>query len=144
MPKIDAYGKDFRDLDGLLGSCDENGSLVPGHEPLKAELAAAIEKTRALKLQQESLEGKRLAATDRFLDALKEAKEQQRKLRGFIISILGTESPLLVLFGIFPKTVPNPNNRRRPKRKAKPETPAPTPVPEGPTPKPQETAKPAA
>ncbi len=143
MPKKDAYGKEFRDLEALVGACNENGSLVPGHEPLKAELAAAVEKTRTLKLQQESLDGNRLAVTDRFLDALEEAQGQQRKLRGFIISVLGADSPLLPLFGIAPKKVPNPNNRRRTKRKAKP-APAPTPVPEEPTTKLPETAKPAA
>ena len=140
MPRIDAYGKDFRDLEGLVGACNENGSLVPGHESLKDEMAAALEKARALKLQQESLEGNRLAVTDRFLDALEEARGIQRKLRGFIISILGAENPLLSLFGIAPKKVPNPNNRRRTK-KARPQTPTPTPAnpaPEGKTTKPAE------
>jgi hypothetical protein len=139
MPKKDAYGKDFRDLEALVGSCNENGSLVPGHEPLKAELVASLDKARTLKLQQESLDGNRLAVTDRFLDALEEAQGQQRKLRGFIISVLGADSPLLPLFGIAPKKVPNPNNRRRTKKRAKPETPAPTPAPEGPVSKPPET-----
>jgi hypothetical protein len=141
MPKIDAYGKDLRDLEGLVGACNENGNLVPGHEPLKDELAASLEKARAFKLQQESLEGNRVAITDRFLDALEEAKGIQRKLRGFIVSILGAENPLLSLFGIAPKKVPNPNNRRRTRKKASPQTPTPTPAnpaPEGQTTKPAE------
>jgi hypothetical protein len=142
MPKIDAYGKDLRDLEGLVGACNENGNLVPGHEPLKAELAASLDLARALKLQQESLEGNRLAVTNRFLDALEEAKGIQRKLRGFIVSILGAENPLLLLFGIAPKKVPNPNNRRRTRKKARSQTQTPAPTPANPAPEGQ-TTKPA-
>jgi hypothetical protein len=148
MLKPDAYGKDFRDLEGLVGACNENGSLVPGHEPLKAEVATLLEQTRVLKIQQESLQGNSRAATDRFRDSLEATKEKAVKLRSFIISVLGPTNPLLSLFGIPPKKVPNPNNRRRSKRKAKPETPAPTPAnpqtPEGQTAKPSDPAKPAA
>ena len=143
MLKSDAYGKDFRDLEGFIGACNENGSLVPGHEPLKADLANSLEKTRTLKIQQESLQGNSRAATDRFRDSLEESNEKASRLRSFIISVLGPTNPLLSLFGIPPKKVPNPNNRRRTKQKAKPQTPAPTPVPEEPTTKPPGTAKPA-
>jgi hypothetical protein len=130
MPDITAYSKAFRDMEGLIGACNENGNLIPGHEPLKAELQAALEEARTLKVQQESLAGNRLAATDRFLDKVDEGRVKRQKLRAFIISVLGPQSVHLKLFGIAPQPVPNPNSRRR--RKKKSETPE-TPTPETPT-----------
>ena len=146
MPDITAYGPTFRGWESLIGNLNVNGHLVPGHEPLKAELAAALEAAKELKVQQESLEGNRVAATDRFLRQVDDGKERARKLRSFIVSVLGPRSPYLKLFGINPKPVPNINPKR--KRQAKPETPtqppAKPPAPEGQTAKPSDPAKPAA
>ncbi len=138
MPRIDAHSGHFRDWDGLIGACNENPSLVPGHENLKSELAAMLEQARALKILQESLAGNRRAATDRFLDSLEQGKDGARKLRNFILSVLGSQSPFLPLFGIVPKPVSNPNNRRRRKKAgASTESPASPPAPK------EETAPPA-
>lgn len=125
MPDINAYADTFTDLERLIGALNENGALVPGHDALKAELAATLEQVKVLKLQQESLKGNTLAATDRFLDKLDEGKVLARRLRSFIVSVLGPQSPFLPLFGIPPKPVANPNTRRR--RKKKQEAPAQTP-----------------
>jgi hypothetical protein len=141
-----SYGRDLRGLESLVGALNQNGHHVPGHETLKGALAASLEEARVLKEQQESLQGNALAATDRFLDKVDEAEDVARKLRSFIISVLGPRSNLLPLFGIPQKPVPNPNSRRR--RRKKEETPTQTPpnpqTPEGPSTKPPETAKPAA
>lgn len=123
MPHITAFSKTFRDWEGLIGNLDENGALVPGHEALKAELAAALAEAKVLKVQQESLAGNRVAATDQFLDKVEEGRRKVQRLRSFIVSVLGPESPYLKMFGIAPKPVPNPNNRRNRKRKSKKETP---------------------
>ncbi len=144
MPDITAFSKSFRDWDGLIGALDENGSLVPGHEALKAELVAALVEAKQLKIQQESLAGNRLAATDQFLDKLDEGRLKARKLRSFIVSVLGPRSPYLSLFGIEPKKAPNPNNRRKKTRKGNAAAPAPaTPPASGePTTQPQAPGKP--
>lgn len=120
MPDISAYADAFRDWDGLIGQLNENGTLVPGHEALKAELVATSDEAKVLKIQQESLAGNRKAATDRFLRKVDEGREKARRVRSFIVSVLGPRSPLLPLFGIAQKPEPTINKK---KRKAKPETP---------------------
>jgi hypothetical protein len=129
MPEITAFAKVFRDLDALVGACNENAELIPGHDSLKAELEASIALAKDAKIQQESLEGNRLATTADFLEKADAAKNDARRLRSFIVSILGPRSPYLPLFGIAQKPTRNLNRRR----KSPPETP---PAPE--------TAKPAA
>ena len=103
MAEITAYADTFRDWEGLIGSIAENAALVPGTEPFVAALQATLAKTKELKVQQESLEGNRLALTESFLRQVDAGKEQTRKLRSFIVSILGPRSPYLPLFGIRPK-----------------------------------------
>ena len=132
MPDITAFADPFRDWDGLIGALNANGALVPGHEALKAELAATLEQAKVLKVQQESLKGNAVAATDRFLDAVDEGRGLARKLRGFIVSVLGTQHPALKLFGIAAKPVPNPNNRPSRRRSKKASPPAKPQAPETP------------
>ena len=121
MPDISAYADAFREWEKLIGILDENGALVPGHEAQKAGLAATLEEARQLKIQQESLAGNRLAATDRFLNKVDEGRQKFSQLRSFIVSVLGPRSPQLPLFGIRPKPekIVNPNLL---KRKARAET----------------------
>ncbi|HEX9940645.1 MAG TPA: hypothetical protein VGG03_01415 [Thermoanaerobaculia bacterium] len=124
MPEINAYAKVFRDWEGLLGACDRNGELLPGVEPMKEEMKTFLAQARELKLDQENLEGQRLAATQRLVKLVDDGREMARKLRNFVKSRLGTRSELLQQFGI-------PPNRSRPRKAKKPQTP--TPAPEGAT-----------
>jgi hypothetical protein len=121
MPDITAWADAFRDWDALIGQLNENGALVPGHEAQKADLLATAERAKALRIQQESLKANAIASTDRFLDAVEEGRQKARMLRSFIVSVLGPSNPLLKLFGIPPKPVPNPNNRPGRRRRAKKE-----------------------
>jgi hypothetical protein len=138
MPDITEWADTFRDWDGLIGALNENGALIPGHEAQKADLTATYEQARLLRVQQESLKGNAIAATDRFLDAVDEGKDKARKLRSFIVSVLGPRNPKLKLFGIPPKAVPNPNNRPSRRRRTKkpaapPQAPGNPPAPQTPT-----------
>lgn len=127
MPDITAFSKVFRDLEALVGACNENGGLIPGHESLKAELVVTLTQAKDAKIQQESLEGNRLAATADLLEKVDDARGGARRLRSFIVSVLGTRSPYLPLFGISPKPTRNLNRRRR---RAQPEQPENPPAPE--------------
>ena len=139
MPEITSYSKVFRNLDALVGACDENGGLIPGHETLKEELEEVLGQAREAKLRQESFTGNRLAATADVREKIDVAKETARKLQGFIVSVLGPRSPHLPLFGIAPKPTPNLGRRRR---KAKPEQPETPPAPEVETTQPAAPAQP--
>jgi|SRR6185295_8981300 len=132
MPDITAWADAFRDWDALIGQLNENGALVPGHEAQKADLLATFEQARLLRVQQESLKGNAIAATDHFLDAVDEGRDKARKLRSFIVSVLGPQNPQLKLFGIRPKPLPNPNNRPGRRRRRKKQTPVNPPAPETP------------
>lgn len=132
MAEITAYADTFRDWEGLIGTIAENAALVPGTEPFVAVLQATLTKAKELKVQQESLAGNRLALTEGFLRQVDAGKDQARKLRSFIVSVLGPRSPYLSLFGIPPKPERKIVVRRR--RKAKQPTvtqpPANPPAPE--------------
>jgi hypothetical protein len=123
MAEITAYADTFRDWEGLIGTIAENAALVPGNEPFVAVLQATLTKAKEIKVQQESLAGNRLAMTESFLRQVDAGKDQARKLRSFIVSVLGPRSPYLSLFGIPPKPERKIVVRRR--RKAK-QSPAPT------------------
>ncbi|HEV8578744.1 MAG TPA: hypothetical protein VGX68_06630 [Thermoanaerobaculia bacterium] len=140
MPEITAFSKFFRDVDALIGACNENGGLLPGHESLMAEVEARFTQAKEAKVTQESLEGNRLAATADVLEKVDAAKEAARKLRSFIVSVLGPRSPYLPLFGIAPKPTRNLNRSRR--RKPQPEEPENPPAPEVEAAEPAAPAKP--
>ncbi|HEV8581860.1 MAG TPA: hypothetical protein VGX68_22555 [Thermoanaerobaculia bacterium] len=127
MPEITAFSKVFRDLEALVATFIENGGLVPGHESLRVELEAALVKAKDSKTQQESLQGNRLAATSQFITDVDAAKEAARRLRSYIVSVLGPRSPYLPLFGIAIKPTPNLGVRRR-KAKSQPATEKPAPA----------------
>jgi hypothetical protein len=103
MANITAFADTFRDWEGLMGAIAENAAQVPGTEPFTAALQATLEQAKALKVQQESLAGNRRAVTNSFLRQVDQGKLEARKLRSFIVSVLGPRSPLLPLFGIPPK-----------------------------------------
>ncbi|PYQ67453.1 MAG: hypothetical protein DMF53_01725, partial [Acidobacteria bacterium] len=56
----------FRDWDAVLGACTQNASLIPGVDPLKAELEGLLAQARDLKIQQETLESQRQAVTQKL------------------------------------------------------------------------------
>lgn len=123
MPKITAHADVFRDWDGVLGACTQNASLLPGVDPLKGELAAMLTQARDLKIQQESLEAQRKAATQQLDKMLESGKEQARKLRAFAVVHLGSDNKALTQFGVTPR------QRRGPRKAKTPGTPPPTVTP---------------
>jgi len=125
MPQIITYADTFRDWRGLVGAVLQHADKVPGAEPLRAELEAALSKTEDLKQQQETLEATRLAVTKEFQTALDDGLEKTRKLRAFIKSVLGTRNELLGQFGIPVNRLPRPKTNKSKKPSAKPTAPAP-------------------
>jgi hypothetical protein len=100
MPKITAYAPIFRDWEALLGAVLSNASLLPGTDPLKAELESVLAKTREMKVQQEDFLGKRRATTQSLQQLVDEGQEVARKLRAQVVSSLGSRTELLKQFGI--------------------------------------------
>jgi len=124
MPEITAYAKIFRDWEGLIGSCLQHASLVPGVESLRVELEAMLAQAKEAKVLQESLTGSRLATTQRLQDMVTDGRELARKIRFFVRIPLGSRSELLAAFGVKPN---------RPKlRKTRPLEVPPPPKPEPP------------
>lgn len=128
MPKITAFAKVFRDWEGLVGACIQNAALLLGIDGILTLLQANLAEARQLKIQQEDLEGRRKALTQRLGVVVEEGRDNARKLRGLVLSQLGPKSEQLTQFGVTPI--------RKGSRKAKTttETPAPTPAPAGKTP----------
>jgi hypothetical protein len=77
----------------------------------KEELAALLAATRDLKIEQETLTGRRKAVTQQMGQNFDDGKEMVRKLRSFVVTCLGSYAEQLTQFGITP-------NRSR-KRKVK-------------------------
>ena len=102
MPEITAYAKIFRDWEGLIGSCIQHASQVPGVEPLRTELETVLAQVREAKVLQESLAGSRQATTQRLLEMVADGRELARKIRFFVRIPLGSRSELLPSFGIKP------------------------------------------
>lgn len=100
MPKLTAYAPIFRDWEALLGAVASNASLLPGTDPLKAELESMLAKTREMKVQQEDFLGKRRATTQALQQLVDQGQEVARKLRAQIVSSLGSRTELLKQFGI--------------------------------------------
>jgi hypothetical protein len=122
MPQITAQAKVFRDWDAVLGACTQNSALLPGVDPLKAELEGLMTQAKDLKIQQETLEGQRRGVTQKLKKMIEDGRESARKVRAYALIKLGSDNQALSQFGV---TV-----RARRGRKAKtPDTPAPTPSP---------------
>ena len=102
MPEITAYAKIFRDWEGLIGSCIQHASLVPGVESLRTELETVLAQVREAKVLQESLTGSRQATTQRLQEMVVDGRELARKIRFFVRVQLGSRSELLSAFGIAP------------------------------------------
>jgi len=102
MPQITAYGKIFRDWEGLIGSCLQHARLIAGVEPLRAELETTLAQVRAVKVLQESLGGSRQATTQRLQEIVADGRELARRIRFFVRVPLGTRNKLLPAFGIRP------------------------------------------
>ena len=127
MPSISAYGKTFRNWEGVIGAVNENLSRLPGAESLRDELVAIINESKALKVEQENLAGLRKAATQR-LEALRdEAWDKFRRLQALVKSHLGPKSEQLPQFGVAPD---RPRSKQPKRNKKKAETPANPPAPE--------------
>jgi len=127
MGKITAKAKVFRDWESLVASCINNGELLPGMDPLKADLEALLAQAKAMKADQENLKGNRQERTQRLKEIILNGEEAARKLRAFVRIRLGSRSEHLVQFGV-------PPIRKRPGRvrTAKVRTPASPEVPETP------------
>jgi len=144
MPPITADAKLFRDWESTVGATDKNPDLLPGVDPLKAEVQASLAQARDLKIQQEDLEGKRKAITQQLTAVKKEGSNKVRKLRAFVVSQLGPDSKHLTQWGVKPIGA----GRKRPKvpkaKKVKQVQPAqePPPVPEEKEGAPQKPATP--
>jgi hypothetical protein len=120
MPKITAQAGVFRDWEAILGACAQNATLLPGVDPLKAELDTLLAQARDLKVQQETMEGQRRGLTQKLKKMIEDGRESARKLRAFAIIKLGTDNKALSQFGVAVRV-------RRGGRKSKsPGTPPPT------------------
>ena len=119
MPMKTAQADIFRDWDAVLGACTQNASLIPGVDPLKAELEGLLAQARDLKIQQETLESQRQAVTQKLDKAIEDGRESVRKIKAFTVVHLGTDNKALSQFGVSPRV------RRGRKAKA-PGTPPPT------------------
>jgi len=119
MPMRTAKADVFRDWDAVLGACTENASLVPGVNPLKAELEGLLAQAKDLKIQQETLEGQRQAVTQKLDKTIEDGRESVRKIKAFTVVHLGSANKALSQFGVKPRA-------RRGPRKKTPGTPPPT------------------
>ncbi len=128
MPSVSAYGKVFRKWERVVGACNENLSKLPGVEPMRDEALAVLEEARALKIQQEQLEGTRKAVTQRLKGLVDEGSVKVRKLQSFVKAHLGPRNEQLPQFGV----TPDRKRSDQPKRSKKPETPAPAPTNDSP------------
>src|SRR3954452_5600428 len=115
MPMRTAHADVFRDWDAVLGACTQNASLVPGVDPLKAELEGFLAQAKDLKIQQETLEGQRQAVTQKLEKALADGRETVRKIKAFAVVHLGSDNRALEQFGVKAR-------RRLGPRKKTPET----------------------
>jgi hypothetical protein len=102
MPQITEHAKIFRDWEGLIGSCLQNESLLPGVESLRTGLETVLAQAREAKVVQESLAGSRQATTQRLQEMVADGRELARKIRFFVRVQLGSRSELLPAFGIRP------------------------------------------
>jgi hypothetical protein len=124
MGKITAQAKVFRDWESLVASCTNNGELLPGVDPLTADLEAVLAQARAMKADQENLKGNRQERTQRLNQLILISEEAARKVRAFVRIRLGSRSEHLVQFGV-------PPIRKRPGRVRAAKVPAPA-TPEAP------------
>src|SRR5829696_5088033 len=115
MSSINAYGPIFRELESLESACRAAQEFLPDIESVLAPLAAMIADLKALKSRQETLEGERQQTTQRIRQRLDEAKEQARRVRGFVKARIGTKNERLNQFGAAPI-------RKRGSRKPQPES----------------------
>lgn len=129
MPEITAYAKIFRDWEGLIGSCLQHGSQVPGVEPLRTELETMLAQAKEAKVMQESLSASRQATTQRLQEMVADGRELARKIRFFVRIPLGSRSELLTAFGVKPNRPKLRKTRPGEVPPPKPETPPdPSPV----------------
>ena len=128
MPQITAFAKVFRDWEGLIGACLQNLALLPGLETILALLQANLAEARQIKIEQEDLEGRRKAMTQRLNILVEEGRDNARKLRGLVLAQLGSRSEQLTQFGVPPIRK---GSRRKAAEKKKPQPPQPvTPSPD--------------
>lgn len=102
MAEIIAYAKTFRDWEGLIGACIHHAGMVPGVEPLRAELETVLTQLREAKVLQESLTASRQAMTQRLGEMVADGRELARKIRHFVRVPLGSRHELLSAFGVRP------------------------------------------
>jgi hypothetical protein len=119
MPKITAQADVFRDWEAVLGACNQNAPLLPGVDPLKAELEGLLTQARDLKIQQETLEGQRQGLTQRLMKVIDDGRESARKVRAYAVIKLGTDNKALSQFGVAVRV-------RRSRKAKNPGTPPPT------------------
>jgi hypothetical protein len=100
MPRNKSKADYFRDWDAVIGACTANADLVAGVEPLRTELEDLLAQTRELKVQQESLEGARLAVTQQLEKKIDDAVEVARKIRAYAVVKLGSDNAQLAQFGV--------------------------------------------
>jgi hypothetical protein len=102
MPTLTAYADVFRDWEALIGACTRNEGLLPDIGEFRDGLVAILQEAKDMKLNQEDLEGKRMAATQKLQETVDRGREAKRKLQGFVKIRLGSKSEHLLQFGIAP------------------------------------------
>lgn len=104
MPATTAYGKIFRDWDGLLGAAEKRAAMLPGVDDHKAALVALLAKARELKLKQEGFSGDKQESTEQLKQVIKDGRDAASMLRAFVKSRLGLRTEVLKEFGIAPSS----------------------------------------
>jgi len=113
-----AYPDLIADSESLLSAYALNVDLLPGGEPVRDGLEASLSNFKSVKATQENFEGNRQASTQLLKSAAELVRENARRMRGFVKSVLGTKNEHLVQFGVAPI-------RARRNRVPDPEPPAP-------------------
>ena len=103
----------------MIAACEENAGRLPGMEPFVVELREWMEEVGAIKRQQDQQAGLRRSSSQALDHAFDRGQEAERKLRGFVLSLIDSRDAQLAQFFI----TPNGRRPRRPETAPSPETP---------------------
>ncbi len=85
---------------GPRGLRQERGSSSRGSIPSRPSLEGFLAQAKDLKIEQETLEGRRRAVTQQLEAAIENGRETARKIRAFVVVHLGTANQAISQFGV--------------------------------------------